>query len=625
MADTSLFSRLRRLFSTDVIIRNIGGDEIKTIDVERIQSIGTLQTNALIDRFTKLYTTTGTGIFNLNQTLNYQTLRLQLYTDYDAMDTDSIIASALDIISDECTLKNEADEILQIRSSDENIQKILYNLFYDILNIEFNLWWWIRNMNKNGDFYLKLEISEKIGVYNVIPFSAFNIIREEGTDPNNPSYVRFKLDPTGLSGGGYSSQGGSVIPNRAADGQAIYFENYEMAHFRLISDANFLPYGRSYLEPARKIWKQLTLMEDAMLVHRIVRAPEKRIFYINVGSIPPNEVENFMNKTINKIKKVPYVDPQTGQYNLKYNLQNMLEDFYIPVRGNDTSTRIETAKPLEYNGIEDVEYLREKLYAALKVPKSFFGLGDEKIEGKSTLASQDIRFARTIERIQRIILSELYKIALVHLYSQGYDGENLVNFELKLTTPSIIYDQERTDLLQKKVDLASKIIEEGLLPSDWVYDSIFHFSQDQYDEFRDLILEDKKRKFRLKQIEEEGNDPQESGESYGTPHDLASLYGQGRYTSPKDDLPSGYDETKPGRPKEKNSIYNTQQSSFSKDPIGRKGIKEPLEISEIGKINAKSIYSQLNNNIKSIPRKKLIFETKNKTNFLDESNIKDID
>jgi hypothetical protein len=480
-------------------------------------------------------------------------------------------------------------------------------------------------MNKNGDFYLKLEISEKIGVYNVIPFSAFNIIREEGTDPNNPSYVRFKLDPTGLSGGGYSSQGGSVIPNRAADGQAIYFENYEMAHFRLISDANFLPYGRSYLEPARKIWKQLTLMEDAMLVHRIVRAPEKRIFYINVGSIPPNEVENFMNKTINKIKKVPYVDPQTGQYNLKYNLQNMLEDFYIPVRGNDTSTRIETAKPLEYNGIEDVEYLREKLYAALKVPKSFFGLGDEKIEGKSTLASQDIRFARTIERIQRIILSELYKIALVHLYSQGYDGENLVNFELKLTTPSIIYDQERTDLLQKKVDLASKIIEEGLLPSDWVYDSIFHFSQDQYDEFRDLILEDKKRKFRLKQIEEEGNDPQESGESYGTPHDLASLYGQGRYTSPKDDLPSGYDETKPGRPKEKNSIYNTQQSSFSKDPIGRKGIKEPLEISEIGKINAKSIYSQLNNNIKSIPRKKLIFETKNKTNFLDESNIKDID
>lgn len=625
MADTSLFSRLRRLFSTDVIIRNIGGDEIKTIDVERIQSIGTLQTNALIDRFTKLYTTTGTGVFNLNQTLNYQTLRLQLYTDYDAMDTDSIIASALDIISDECTLKNEADEILQIRSSDENIQKILYNLFYDILNIEFNLWWWIRNMNKNGDFYLKLEISEKIGVYNVIPFSAFNIIREEGTDPNNPSYVRFKLDPTGLSGGGYSSQGGSVIPNRAADGQAIYFENYEMAHFRLISDANFLPYGRSYLEPARKIWKQLTLMEDAMLVHRIVRAPEKRIFYINVGSIPPNEVENFMNKTINKIKKVPYVDPQTGQYNLKYNLQNMLEDFYIPVRGNDTSTRIETAKPLEYNGIEDVEYLREKLYAALKVPKSFFGLGDEKIEGKSTLASQDIRFARTIERIQRIILSELYKIALVHLYSQGYDGENLVNFELKLTTPSIIYDQERTDLLQKKVDLASKIIEEGLLPSDWVYDSIFHFSQDQYDEFRDLILEDKKRKFRLKQIEEEGNDPQESGESYGTPHDLASLYGQGRYTSTKDDLPSGYDETKPGRPKEKNSIYNTQQSSFSKDPIGRKGIKEPLEISEIGKINAKSIYSQLNNNIKSIPRKKLIFETKNKTNFLDESNIKDID
>ena len=227
-----------------------------------------------------------------------------------------------------------------------------------------------------------------------------------------------------------------------------------MAHFRLLTDTNFLPYGRSYIEPARKLFKQYTLMEDAMLIHRIVRAPEKRIFYINVGNIPPNEIENFMQKTISKMKRTPYMDERTGEYNLRYNMQNMLEDFYIPIRGNDQATKIDTTPGLQYDGIADVEYLRDKLFAALKVPKAFIGY-DADTEGKATLAAQDIRFARTIERIQRILVSELQKIALVHLYTQGYKDENLTNFELSLTTPSIIYDQERVALMTEKMTLAS--------------------------------------------------------------------------------------------------------------------------------------------------------------------------
>jgi hypothetical protein len=506
-----LFDNLKRLFSSDVVIRNVGGDELRVIDTDRIQSLGTLQTNALVDRFTKIYTTSGAGIYNVNNVYNYQTLRVQLYTDYESMDTDAIVASALDIIADECTLKNEHGEMLHVRSSDENIQKILYNLFYDVLNIEFNLWSWARNMCKYGDFYLKLEIAEKFGVYNVIPFSAYSIIREEGTNPKNPTYVRFKYDPTSVSGI-TTPQTQYALGTSTSD---IYFENYEMAHFRLISDVNYLPYGRSYLEPGRKIFKQMILMEDAMLIHRIVRAPEKRIFYMNVGAIPPNEVEAFMQKTVQKLKKVPFVDPTTGQYNLKYNMMNMMEDFYIPVRGNDQSTRIDTAKGLEYNGIEDVAYLRDKLFAALKIPKAFMGY-EKDLTGKATLAAEDIRFARTVERIQKILLSELTKIALVHLYTQGYDGEMLTNFELNLTTPSIIYDQERVNLMKEKVELASNIMESNLLPTDWIYDNLFHFSQDQYDEYRDLIIEDKKRKFRLAQIEGEGNDPDESGQVWYT-------------------------------------------------------------------------------------------------------------
>jgi len=275
MADTSLYGRLRRLFSSDVVIRNIGGDELKVADVNQIQKTGRYQTNSLIDRFNRLYVYNNRNVYNPN--LNYQTLRVQLYSDYEAMDSDSIIASALDIVADEATVKNEQGEVLSIKSSDENIQRVLYNLFYDVLNIEFNLWSWTRNMLKYGDFFLKLEIAEKFGVYNVLPYTVYNIIRHEGYDPENPNEVKFELEIDGIAAA--SDPMVTKKPNK----QNITFENYEVAHFRLLSDVTYLPYGRSYLEPARKIFKQTSLMEDAMLIHRIMRAPEKRMFYINVG------------------------------------------------------------------------------------------------------------------------------------------------------------------------------------------------------------------------------------------------------------------------------------------------------------------------------------------------------
>ena len=516
MADKGLFSRLQRLFATDVLIRNVGGDELKVIDPNQIQTTGKYQTNSLIDRFSRLYVYNNRNIFNPN--LNFQTLRIQLYSDYEAMDTDPILASALDIIADEATVKNDFGEVLAIRSSDENIQRVLYNLFYDILNIEFNLWSWTRNMVKYGDFFLKLEIADGLGVYNVLPYTVYHISRHEGEDHENPTKVTFQIDLDGLA----TSQSPNYTPN--TNKKVIKLDNYEMAHFRLISDTNYLPYGRSYLEPARKIFKQLTLMEDAMLIHRIMRAPEKRMFYINVGQIPPAEVEQFMQKTINTMKKTPYMG-QDGQYNLRFNLQNMMEDYYLPVRGGDTSTRIETTKGLEYDGTNDVVYLRDKLFAALKIPKAYFGYEGE-LNGKATLAAEDIRFARTVERVQKIMESELTKIALVHLYAQGFTGESLVNFEIKLTNPSIVYEQERVALMKEKIDLAAQMIDTKLFSTDYIYDNIFHLSEDKYNEMRELIREDFKRNFRLAQIEGEGNDPAQSGRSYGTPHDLASMYGR---------------------------------------------------------------------------------------------------
>ena len=612
MADTSLFSRLQRLFSSDVIIRNIGGSRLKVMDTARIQKYGNLATNSLYDRFTRLHKPVGSSL-QYNPTLNYQSMRLQLYSDYEAMDHDPIIAAALDIISDETTARNEYGQVLNINSSDENIRKVLHNLFYDVLNVEFNLPTWVRNMCKYGDFYLKLEVSEKFGIYNVIPLSVYEVVREEGTDPENPSYTRFTLDPNGLASG---------ATNTIRRDQ-FSLENYEVAHFRLLTDSNYLPYGRAFLEPARKVFKQLMLMEDAMLIHRIMRAPEKRVFYINIGNTDPDKVEQFMSDTANKMKKTPYIDQNTGDYNLKFNMQNMTEDFFIPIRGNDASTRIDTTKGLDYDGTGDIEYLKAKMMAALKIPKPFLGY-EEGVEGKSTLAGMDIRFARTVERVQRILESELTKIALVHLYAQGFDDEQLVDFSLELTTPSVIYEQEKIELFTAKTTVAQTMVDNKIFSKDWVYENIYGLSPDEYADEKENMLDDAMNKFRLSQIENEGNDPTESGVSYGTPHDLASLYGNKRdkAVGPAQ-VPMGYDEKDPGRPTEDPKKYGSDKGNFSRDPLGKKGLSAP-EVEKPTNTNKVSTFEikNIKQSLQKLINKKQILKEEEENGLLSEKNIK---
>lgn len=466
-----------------------------------------------------------------------------------------------------CTTKSEFGETLIIQTQNEKIKEVLHNLFYDILNIEFNLWPWTRNLCKYGDTYLHLHLTDKLGVTGVDPFSVYEMIREEIPDPDNPSLlkVQFKRD-TSPAGAGRQ---GDII---AVDGEI--YENFEMAHFRLLTDTNFLPYGRAMIEPSRKVWKQLMLMEDAMLLYRIMRAPEKRIFKIDIGNIPPPEVDAYMEKIISKIKKTPYIDQSTGDYNLKFNVQNMLEDFYLPVRGDKSGSSIESLAGLNYDAIQDIDYLKAKLLASLKIPKAYFGY-EEDTNGKSSLASQDFRFARTIERIQRIILSELTKIAIIHLYLQGFQDEEIVDFKLQLTAASSIFEQEKIDLLGKKVDLANSILESALFSKQWVYEKIFYMHEDEYLKLRDQVVQDKKDTFRYTQIEEEGNDPVKTGQSFGTPHDIASLY------KGKGEVPLGYDEREEppiggwpggGRPKD-NGRYGKHGSVSGYDPLGAKANK----------------------------------------------------
>jgi len=484
MADTTLYGRLKRLFNSNVIVRKVGKDKLRVVDNDHLQSLGNAHNSKFIDRFTRLHGVRPNSLNTYNANYNYFSSKTELYTDYEVMDQDSIISSALDIYADETVMKDDFGDVLRITSNDENIKKILHNLFYDILNIEFNLWPWVRNMCKYGDLYLHLDIQEEIGIVNVTPLSAYEIIREEGMDPNNPYHVQFKQ----LGGGN------------------IVYETFEIAHFRNLTDSNFLPYGKSMIEGGRKVWKQLTLMEDAMLIHRIMRAPEKRIFKIDVGNIPPNEIDNYMQKIMNTMKKTPYVDEKTGEYNLKFNMMNMLEDYFLPVRGGQSGTEIDTLSGMEFTGIDDIEYLRNKMMAALKVPKAFIGY-EEGLGGKATLAAEDVRFARTIERIQRVVISELYKIAIIHLTSQGYADAELTDFELTMTSPSTLYEQEKLTLYGTKVSLAGDMMEKKLMGRDWIYQNIFNFTPDDIEDIDKGLIKDQKNTFRLNKISEEGEDP----------------------------------------------------------------------------------------------------------------------
>ena len=477
-----IFTRLKKMFSTDVLVRHVGGKKIKVVDTDEIQYA--TDRNSLRDRFNRLRSSTY-NLHNRDMSMAYQASRLELFRDYDVMDMDPIIASALDIYSDECLVPSEFGNVLTIRSKNENIKKILNNLFYDILNVEFNMWSWTRNMCKYGDFFLRLEISPEYGIHLVHPISPYELTRVEGSDPKNLNYVKYQHD--GMGGG-------------------MEYENFEIAHFRLLSDSNFLPYGKSMIEPARRVWKQLSLMEDAMLIHRIMRAPEKRMFYIDVGNIAPNEVDAAMQKIIGQVKKVPYIDEKTGDYNLRFNLNNMVEDFYLPVRGGDSGTKIDTLPGMEFTGIDDLEYVRNKMMAALKIPKAFLGY-DESISGKATLAAEDVRFARTIGRIQRILVSELTKIAIVHLYVQGYQDASLVDFELELSNPSTIFEQEKLEIWQNKVNLAADMMESNMFSKKWLYNTIFNISGDDVEELQQDVIKDKKEGWRIQQITDEGSDP----------------------------------------------------------------------------------------------------------------------
>ena len=441
--DRNLFKRLTRLFrSGPVVKRNV----LRNTD--------------------KNYTSTAFDQFRKNQSQVYSNAmsaygtydRMARYSDFSEMEYTPEIASALDIYSEESVSADEAGKTLHIYSDNPKIKKILTELFYDTLNVEFNMTSWVRNLVKYGDCFLFNDVHPQHGVINCFPLPISEVEREEGFDPNDPMAVRFR----------WITQGNQVL------------ENWQVSHMRLLGNDAFIPYGSSILEPARRIWRQMILLEDAMLVHRIVRAPDRRAFYIDVGNVPPEEVANYMEQAQTSLKRSSIVDQNTGRVDLRYNPLSVDEDYFIPVRGGDSGTKIEGIAGQTIAGeTNDVEYIQKKLFAALKIPKAYLGY-DEGLGAKATLSQEDIRFSRTIARIQRTVLSEMNKLAIVHLYCNGFSDEDLLDFKLMLSNPSTIAQQQKLELYKSRFETAATAIGvTGMVDRNWVQKNILRFSDEE--------------------------------------------------------------------------------------------------------------------------------------------------
>jgi hypothetical protein len=441
--------------------------------------------------------------------------RMARYSDFSEMEATPELSSALDIYSEECVSPDASGSILHIHSENRMIKKILSELFYDTLNIDFNLVMWVRNLCKYGDFFLFNDIHPEYGVINIFPIPISEIEREEGFDQDDPGAVRFR----------WVTQGNRVL------------ENWQVTHFRLLGNDAFLPYGSSVLEGARRVWRQLILIEDAMLVYRVIRSPERRVFYIDVGNIPPENIQDYLEQAQTSLKRNAVVDKNTGQVDLRYNPLSVDEDYFLPVRGGDTGTRIDTlAGGSNTTAIEDVEYIQKKLFAALKIPKAYLGY-DEDIGAKATLAQEDIRFSRTIQRIQKTIISELNKLAMIHLYAYGYTEDNLLDFELSLSNPSSIAQQQKLELIRTKFEISGQA-PEGMLDKEWIRKHILDLNDDEISR-----IEKGREKDKLREMEIEGLQPPQSDNfSFGDESEGGGDEGGGDEGGGDEDLFGGGDE-----------------------------------------------------------------------------------
>ena len=378
----------------------------------------------------KFFRTTDRGF---QKALQYEAARLPAYIDYEGMEYYPIISSALDLFMEEATTIGINGKMLNIYSNKERIKSILEEFFYDIVNVNVNLPFWVRNTVKYGDNFVLLYGERKKGITHVKQLVNYEVERFERIQNGKP-VVKFKERMTGDE-----------------------FNVFEIAHFRLLGDDKYLPYGSSLLNKIRRVFRQLVMAEDAMLTYRIIRAGEKKVFKIDVGNIDEDDIEDYIYKVATKFKKMTQVNPSDGQIDYRFNILGNDEDYFLPVRNANTQTGIDTLPGASnLDQIQDIEYLRDNLFMGLGIPKPFLSFQDAAGAGKN-MAQYDIRFAKKVNRIQQAIIQELNKMAMIHLYLMGYSGEDLNSFTLTLTNPSTQQELLKSELMRDKAQTYTEL------------------------------------------------------------------------------------------------------------------------------------------------------------------------
>ena len=371
-----------------------------------------------------------------------------MYRDADLMDAFPEIGAALDIVAEESCLPNDDGMVITVQSKSERVKSILEDLVVNRLNLQLTAQMVIRAMCKYGNQFMMLDVDHKNGVKGWKQLPVFNVERiESGIQNPYGAGASIAANGVNIDDADLSTQFIWLDDNNSQ----IPFRDWQIAHFRLLTNSMYLPYGVSYLNAARRHWRMLSLMEDMMLIYRLERSIERRVYKIFVGAIDDADVGAYVEQIANEFKRTPIIDPVTGQLDLRKNILGIDQDIFLPVRSEDAPTPIDTLSAGQnITALDDIKFIQNKVLTALRIPKTFLNFEEAAGDGKN-LALMDVRFARTINRIQQAFLMELTKVASIHLFLLGFDDE-LNNFTLSMKNPSTQAEQLEIENLQKKID-----------------------------------------------------------------------------------------------------------------------------------------------------------------------------
>lgn len=395
--------------------------------------------------------------------------RMERYVEFDQMEFCPILKSGLDIYANNITTYSEFEPILKIDCPNSEIKILLQSLYYDILNIERNAFPWVRTMCKQGDFFVYSDVEPGKGIRRVITLPIQEIERIEGEDIMNPNYTQFQWNTRGMT-----------------------FENWQVVHFKGPGD-EYYPYGTSILNGARRAYRIYDLLYNAVIGYRIVRSPERRKYKVDVGNVPPNEVDAYMEAFVHNIKSNRVISEADGRVDYRYAAQDIENDIFIPVRAGSLSD-VETLQGGAYTGdIDDLKFARDQLLASIKIPAAYISQGEDAIEDKTTLAQKDIEFARTILNLQAAFLDGLRTFGQIHLAVLGYTGNDLVSWSLRLNNPSRISELQELEWWKTRFDAASAATDGffgryeiakkffGMSYADFIHNQMQRFTDSKFD------------------------------------------------------------------------------------------------------------------------------------------------